>query len=161
MRLKEECLHCTLQESCSPELRPVSPALQKAPDLLHISPKRHNFQSYNKLLSTRLIPDVLLKFGLGYDSPSPSMSESVRRRNTGDSNSDARSVRRRLTQPFGSGELKPQSGLVQDRYGVYNGLTWAKLKSFLEKKFPKSKYPNLSFNETRVRSSSLLLMLSG
>jgi hypothetical protein len=80
----------------------------------------------------------------------------MRRRGTSESGDD-RSLRRRITQPFSSQNEEEEAGpqLHQGRYGVYNGLTWDKLKGFLESKFPESKYPGLKFNQTRVCLPSL------
>jgi hypothetical protein len=61
----------------------------------------------------------------------------------------AASLRRRITENFEKKDELP-SGLVQDRYSLYEGMTWEKLKAFLEKKFPKSEYPNLVLKEKRV-----------
>ncbi|EXJ80447.1 hypothetical protein A1O1_08592 [Capronia coronata CBS 617.96] len=72
----------------------------------------------------------------------------MRRRGTGESGDD-RSLRRRNTRPYSAqGDEAPR--LQQDRYGVYNGMTWAKLKGYLDAKFPKSKYPGLEFKEQRL-----------
>ena len=62
-------------------------------------------------------------------------------------------LRRRVTEPFSQQSQKktPKYELHQDKYGVYNGMTWEKLRGYLEKRFPKSEYPGLKFEEERVR----------
>jgi hypothetical protein len=70
---------------------------------------------------------------------------------------DGSSLRRRITLPFSkqAEEEEEAPELYQGRYGVYNGLTWDKLKGFLESKFPESKFSGLIFNESRVCLHSL------
>ncbi|OAP62703.1 hypothetical protein AYL99_01930 [Fonsecaea erecta] len=80
------------------------------------------------------------------------MSRNMSRRPTGDS-SHGLSLGRRLIQPFsqqGSRE-EPKYRLYPESYGVYNGMTWEKLKGFLERRFPQSAYPGLEFHEDRTR----------
>jgi len=56
------------------------------------------------------------------------------------------SIRRRITLPFQKQSQEEAAREVhQGRYSVYNGLTWEKLKGFLE-----SKFPQYIFNESRV-----------
>ncbi|OAL33565.1 hypothetical protein AYO20_07251 [Fonsecaea nubica] len=80
------------------------------------------------------------------------MSPDMRRRPTGDSVNPGRSLGRRLTESFSvQGKKKdPKYKLYREGYGVYNGMTWEKLKGYLEQRFPQSDFPGLEFNEERV-----------
>ncbi len=121
-------------------------------------------------------PPLLLEFyrippGIRGDNPSPPSRKplfqffvarglrarrkqyaAMSRRGTG-LNDHSQPLRSRRTDSFASQteEKKQPPKLFQGKYGVYNGMTWEKLKAFLQKKFPASKYPGLEFNETRVR----------
>ncbi|OAG42926.1 hypothetical protein AYO21_02877 [Fonsecaea monophora] len=79
-------------------------------------------------------------------------SSDMRRRPTGDSSNHGRSLGRRLTESFSVQAKKkdPEYKVYRERYGVYNGMTWEKLKGYLERRFPQSEYPGLKFNEERV-----------
>ena len=64
----------------------------------------------------------------------------MRRTGTGESSKSAkaRSLRRRTTDPFKTQARKQADDgptVYQGRYGIYNKLTWEKLKEFLERKF--------------------------
>ncbi|KIW33354.1 uncharacterized protein PV07_00211 [Cladophialophora immunda] len=76
------------------------------------------------------------------------MSHDLHRKPTGESSRGV-SLPRRLTQPFHqqSKKTEPKYKLYRESYGVYSGMTWDKLKGYLEQKFPQSKYPGLEFNE--------------
>ena len=81
----------------------------------------------------------------------------VRRRRT-DASTDtvASSIRRRFTKPFqrqAEEEQEARPERHQQRYSVYNALTWDTLKGFLL-----SKWPEETFNECRVRSPRDSLM---
>lgn len=69
----------------------------------------------------------------------------MRRTGTGESSAQARNLRRRATDPFKTQQMKKETEQIvfQGRYGVYNKLTWEKLKGFLEGKFPDSTFDRL------------------
>jgi hypothetical protein len=83
------------------------------------------------------------------------LSQRFRRRQTGETakQADAASLRRRNTENYEK-EDESSTGLIQVKYSLYEGMTWAKIQKFLEEKFPKSEYPKLSFEEERVSSPS-------